>query len=67
MPRHSDDPVKHVVTFRVNSEEKRALEMLAEQSGRTVSNFMRFKLQLLRDKESLIHLLSSNKNNGFGI
>ena len=67
MPRHSDDPVKHVVTFRVNSEEKRALEMLAEQSGRKVSNFMRFKLQLLRDKESLIHLLSSNKNNGFGI
>jgi len=48
MARHSDDPVRHVVTFRVNGEEKKILEQLAKKSGRTVSDFMRQKLQLIR-------------------
>lgn len=49
MAKYSDDPVRHVVTFRVNSEEKKVLEQLAKESGRTVSDFMRRKLQRLRD------------------
>ena len=53
MSRYSDDPVPHIITFRVNSEEKQALEGLAEKSGRTVSDFMRRKLQLIKDSESL--------------
>jgi uncharacterized protein (DUF1778 family) len=51
MARHSDDPVRHIVTFRVNSDEKKILEQLAKKSGRSVSNFMRQKLQLIREHE----------------
>ena len=36
MARYSDDPVRHIVTFRVNSEEKKILDQLAKKSGRTV-------------------------------
>ena len=48
MARHSDDPVRYVVTFRVNSEEKKVLEQLAKKTGRTVSDFMRQKLQSIK-------------------
>lgn len=41
MPRYSDDPVRHTVTFRVNLEEKEFLEKMAKLSGRTVSDFVR--------------------------
>ncbi len=51
MARHSDDPVRHIVTFRVNSEEKKILEQLAKKSGRSLSGFMRRKLQLIREHE----------------
>lgn len=51
MARHTDDPVRHIVTFRVNSDEKKLLEQLAKKSGRSVSNFMRRKLQLIREHE----------------
>ena len=51
MTRHSEDPVRHIVTFRVNSEEKKLLEQLAKKSGRTVSDFMRRKLQVIREHE----------------
>jgi len=51
MARHSDDPVRHIVTFRVNSEEKKLLEGLAKQSGRSLSDFMRRKLQIIREYE----------------
>ena len=47
MSRYSDDPVRHIVTFRVNREEKKLLEQLAKQSGRTVSDFVRRNLNLL--------------------
>ena len=53
MARHSDDPVKHIVTFRVNSKEKKILEQLAKESGRTVSNFMRLKLQMIKQYDWL--------------
>jgi uncharacterized protein (DUF1778 family) len=51
MARHSEDPVRHIITFRVNSEEKEVLKQLAEKSGRSLSGFMRRKLQLIRDRE----------------
>ncbi len=51
MARYSDDPVRHIVTFRVNSEEKQILEQLVKKSGRTVSDFMRRKLQSIREHE----------------
>jgi predicted DNA-binding protein len=51
MARYSDDPVRHIITFRINSEEKEILEQLAKKSGRTVSNYMRRKLQLIREHE----------------
>ena len=51
MGRHSDDPVRHIVTFRVNSEEKKELELLVEKSGSSLSCFMRRKLQLIRESE----------------
>ena len=51
MARFSDDPVRHIVTFRVNSEEKRVLELLAKESGRSLSDFMRRNLQLIYENE----------------
>jgi len=53
MARHSDDPVRYVITFRVNDEEKILLEQLAKLSGRTVSDFVRRNLDLLRENDSL--------------
>jgi uncharacterized protein (DUF1778 family) len=53
MARHSDDPVRYIVTFRVNSEEKRLLEHLAKQAGRTLSDFMRRNLPLNNEDKSL--------------
>jgi uncharacterized protein (DUF1778 family) len=50
MARYTDDPVKHVVTFRVNQEEKMMLEQLAKLSGRTISDFVRRNLDLVREK-----------------
>jgi len=47
MPRHSEDPVHHVITFRVNSEEKKALEALAKNTANSVSNYMRKNLQFI--------------------
>ncbi len=52
MARHSNDPVRHIVTFRVNSEEKKVLELLAKKSGRSISDFMRRNLQLISENES---------------
>ncbi len=54
MARYSDDPVRHIVTFRVNSEEKQVLEQLARKSGRTLSDFMRQKLQIIRENEHVV-------------
>ncbi|RLB68175.1 MAG: hypothetical protein DRH08_01680 [Deltaproteobacteria bacterium] len=51
MARYSEDPVRYIVTFRVNSEEKKVLEPLAKRSGRSVSNFMRCKVQSIREHE----------------
>ena len=51
MSRHSDDPVRHVVTFRVNSEEKKVIEQLAKKSGQTVSDFMRRKLKVIKQSD----------------
>ncbi len=53
MARYSDDPVRHIVTFRVNHEEKMLLEQLAKLSGRTISDFVRWNLDLLNVKDSL--------------
>ena len=51
MARYSDDPVRHIITFRINSEEKQVLELLAKKSGRTISDFMRHNLQLINETE----------------
>ena len=52
MARHSDDPVRHIVTFRVNSEEKKFLEQLVKKSGRSISDFMRKNLQMISENEN---------------
>jgi uncharacterized protein (DUF1778 family) len=49
MARYSEDPVRHIVTFRVNGEEKKILEQLAKKSGRSLSDFMRRNLQVIRE------------------
>jgi len=51
MSRSSDDPVRHIVTFRVNSEEKKVLKALARQSGRSISDFMRRQFQAIKDED----------------
>ena len=52
MARHSDDPVRHIITFRVNHEEKMLLEQLAKLSGRTISDFVRRNLDLLQEADN---------------
>lgn len=52
MARTTNDPVPHIITFRVNSEEKKVLERLAEKSGRTISDFMRRELRLIKASEN---------------
>lgn len=47
MGRCADDPVKHVISFRVTDMEKEALEDLAQVLGVNVSTFLRQKLNLL--------------------
>jgi len=51
MARPTDDPVRHIITFRVNSEEKKVIKKLAKKSGYTVSCFMRQKLRLIGEYE----------------
>lgn len=51
MPRHSDDPVAHVISFRVNNEEKRMLRELAKRSRCSISDFLRKNLQMLSDAD----------------
>ena len=51
MANYSDDPVRHIITFRVNSEEKKALELLAKKSGRSVSSYMRTQFQSIKENE----------------
>lgn len=46
MARHSDDPVRHIVTFRVNHTEKKRLEQLAKQAGQTISDYVRRNMSL---------------------
>jgi predicted DNA-binding protein len=53
MPSYSNDPVPHIITFRVNDEEKEILRFLAQKSGRSISNYMRNKVQSIRDNEKL--------------
>ena len=53
MARHSEDPVRHIVTFRINQEEKKILEQLAKKAGHTVSGFMRLNLQQISENEYL--------------
>ena len=52
MPRYSDDPVRHIVTFRINEEEKKILDALAKKSGRTISEVMRHRVQTLCDRKA---------------
>ena len=51
MARYSDDPVRHIVTFRINGEEKKVLEQLVKKSGRTVSDFVRKNMHLISEDE----------------
>ena len=54
MARHSDDPVEHVISFRVNHEEKQLLQKLANEYRCSISDFLRRNLQeLATDKESM--------------
>ena len=41
MGRKSDDPVQHVISFRVNDEEKIELEKMASTFGVSISTLMR--------------------------
>jgi hypothetical protein len=51
MARRSNDPVRHFVNFRVNSEENKILEKLAKKSGLTFYKFIRRELQIINGQE----------------
>ena len=47
MCRTSDDPVRHVISFRVNDEEKEVLETLSILESVSISTLMRESIALL--------------------
>lgn len=49
MCRYSDDPLKHVVSFRITDSEKSALEQLAGFHGVKVSTLLREAVYLLEE------------------
>ena len=49
MARYSNDPVRHVITFRVNNEEKKRLMMLVKKTNSSVSDCMRKLLQSIKE------------------
>jgi len=49
MGRTTKDPVKHVITFRVNAEERDALQKMSDRMGVSVSSLMRTILKLLTE------------------
>lgn len=53
MARHSDDPVRHIVAFRVSSEEKKSLEKLVEPSGQSLSSYLRMMIREAIDQDEL--------------
>lgn len=50
MSRTSDDPVKHVISFRVNDEERVALEDLSIAAGVSISTLMRESIEVLKNQ-----------------
>lgn len=49
MGRISKNPVKFVISFRVNHKEKEALELMAEKMGLSISGLIRTNLEPLTD------------------
>ena len=49
MCRTSEDPVRHVISFRVNDEEKEVLENLSMLESVSISTLMRDSILLLED------------------
>lgn len=52
MPRYADDPVKHIVSFRITEEEKELLEELSVATGMNISTLLRKSVGLLEDKHA---------------
>lgn len=49
MGRTTKDPVRHVITFRVNTEERDELHRMSDRLGVSVSSLMRTILKLLAE------------------
>jgi DNA-binding MarR family transcriptional regulator len=64
MPSYSEDPVKHVISFRVNDHEKECLYEVARSLGINISILLRESVTLLtqvRDSQSRIDHLLPNR------
>ena len=59
MSRATEDGMKFVISFRVNRQEKEALEVLAEKSGHSLSSLIRTNLDMLDAKADVANLMTS--------
>lgn len=55
MARHSVDPVKKIISFRVNEEEKERLEALAKGLSVSISCLLRNSLNVLESSPDQLH------------
>ena len=55
MARYSEDPVKKIISFRVNEEEKERLEALAKGLSVSISCLLRNSLNVLESSPDQLH------------
>lgn len=56
MARYSEDPVKNIISFRVNEEEKKLIQMLAKGHSVSISTLLRHSLSLIKDSSEEVLL-----------
>ena len=55
MARYSEDPVSQIISFRVNEEEKKLIQLLAKGHSVSISILLRRCLCLLKDFPEQVH------------
>ena len=55
MARYSEDPVNQIISFRVNEEEKKLIQLLAKGHSVSISILLRHSLNLLKEFPEQVH------------
>ena len=60
MARYSEDPVKNIISFRVNKEEKERIEALAKGLSVSISFLLRHSLNVIESYPEQLHAQLTN-------